>query len=216
MSQNVQVQQTVLAELRRDPRVVADHIGVTANDGVVTLTGRVRNFAEKRAAEAAALRVRGVRAVADEVEVRLAEGAKRTDEDIAAAAISRLAWDVLIPPDAVKVQVENGWLTLIGQVEWRFQKDAAEQEVRRLIGVVGVSNQIDIKPTVSAEAVSDDIVHALHRSWFFDPNTITVTIRDGRLRLGGTVHSPHERQVAAAAAWSERGVTDVDNQIEVV
>jgi osmotically-inducible protein OsmY len=216
MPQNIQLQQAVLAALRRDPSVDADHIGVTVNEGVATLTGHAGSFAAKRASEAAALRVRGVRAVADEVEVKLPFDFRRTDEDLADAAISRLAWNVLIPLDAVKVGVEKGWLTLSGRVEWRFQKDAAEEAVRPLIGVVGVSNEIEIKPKVSAEAVSDDIVHALHRSWFFDPKTITVAVEDGRVRLGGTVRSPHERQVAAATAWAEPGVVDVANLIEVV
>jgi osmotically-inducible protein OsmY len=216
MSHDSQLQKAVLAELRWEPSVPAAHIGVAANAGVVTLAGHVESVAEKYAAEAAACRVKGVKAVVQEIEVRLPAGGTPTDEEIAAAAINRLAWDVSVPKDSIKVEVEDGWLTLTGEVDWHYQKDAAEQDVRRLFGTVGVSNQIVIKSKVDVSNISDDIMHALHRSWFFDPKTITVTADDGKVRLSGTVQSLHELQVAAATAWSAPGVIDVENDIAVV
>ncbi len=210
------LQKAVLAELNREPSVVAAHIGVTANAGIVTLTGHVENMAQKHAAETAAGRVRGVKAVADELDVRLPSDAKRTDEDIAAAAIDRLASNASVPHDAIKVAVESGRITLAGQVDWFFQKDAAEQDIRRLSGVVELNNEIAIKPRVTASSISDDIMHALHRSWFFDPSTIAVSVENGKVLLTGTVHSPHDRQVAATTAWAEPGVVEVQNDIAIV
>lgn len=215
MSQDNALQEAVLAELRWDPSVTAAHIGVAANAGVVTLTGHVESYAEKQAAEMAARQVRGVKAVAEEIEVKLPFGTERSDDEIAAAAVDRLAWDVAIPCDAVKIKVEKGWVTLTGEVDWYFQKEAAEQDVRRLFGVVGVSNQISIKPRVNLSNISDDIMHAMNRSWFFDPKTITVSAHGGKVRLTGTVNSLHDRQVAAATAWAAPGVTEVENDIVV-
>lgn len=216
MANDSHLQQAVLAELNWEPGVTASHIGVTANDGVVTLTGHVENLAEKHAAEAASRRVKGVKAVADEIEVRLLPETQRTDDEIAAAAVERLAWDVSIPADAVQVTVEQGWITLTGEVDWHYQRVAAEQDLHRLFGVVGVTNEIAIKSRVHASDISDEIMHALHRSWFFDPRTINVEIRDGTVRLTGTARSAHERQVAAATAWAAPGVTDVVNDIVIV
>jgi len=216
MPNDSHLQQAVLAELNWEPGVTAAHIGVAANDGIVTLTGHVENFAEKHAAEEAARRVKGVKAVAEEIEVRLLPETQRSDEEIAAAALDRLAWNVSLPPGAIKVTVEKGWITLTGEVGWHYQKAAAEQDIHRLFGVVGVTNHITIKSKAHASEISDDITHALHRSWFFDPKTINVAVADGRVRLTGTVHSPHERQVAAATAWSAPGVTAVENDIVIV
>jgi osmotically-inducible protein OsmY len=210
------LQKAVLAELHWDPSVTAAHIGVTAHSGVVTLTGHVQTYPEKHAAESAANRVKGVKATAEELEVRLPFETKRSDEDIAAGAIARMAWDVSIPKDAVKVRVEKGWVTLSGEVDWYFQKDAPEQAVRRLFGVLGVSNQITIKPQVNTANISDDIMHALHRSWLFDPQTIRVSAVGGHVKLTGTAHSPYDKQVAATTAWAAPGVTGVENDLAVI
>ncbi|MDR3511983.1 MAG: BON domain-containing protein [Caulobacteraceae bacterium] len=216
MSDDSALQKAVLAELNWEPSVAAGHIGVTAEDGVVCLTGHVESFAEKHAAEVAACRVRGVTAVANELEVRLPFDASRDDEAIAAAAADRLAWNASVPAGAVVATVDQGWVTLAGEVDWQYQREAAEQDMRQLIGVVGLTNDITIRSKVSASNVSDDIMHALHRSWFFDPQTITVSVEDGRVRLGGTVHSPHERQVAMATAWAEPGVIEVEDEIAIL
>ena len=216
MSQDSQLQQSVLAEFSWEPSVTAGHIGVTASAGVVTLSGHVDSYAKKYAAETAARRVKGVKAVAEEIEVRLPFDTERTDEDIAAAAIQCLSWNVSVPKDSVQVKVEKGWVTLTGQVDWWYQKEAAEHDIRPLHGVVGVSNQTTIKPRVNTASLGEDITHALHRSWFFDPNNVRVRADGGKIVLTGTVHSSYERQVAGRTAWSAPGVTSVENDIAVV
>src|SRR3954462_5229697 len=140
-----ELQLDVLNELKWEPSVDAAHIGVSVKDGVVTLSGHVSSYAEKYAAERAAKRVQGVRAVADELDVKLPEGSRRTDEDIAAAAVNALRWNILVPADKIKVTVSKGWVTLEGEVNWQFQRAAAERAVRDLPGVVGVSNYIVVK-----------------------------------------------------------------------
>ena len=216
MSLDRQLQESVLAELGWEPSLSAAHIGVTAQNGIVTLTGHVENFAEKRAAETAAGRVKGVLGVAEEIEVRLPQDRIRGDAEIAAAAIELLAWDVAVPRDTIKVKVEKGWITLTGEVDRHFQRDAAEQNVRRLFGVLGVSNDTTIKPAAGATSIGEDIKLALHRSWFFDPSTLSINEVGGRVRLAGTVRSPSERAQAVAAAWAAAGTTDVVNDIVVV
>jgi len=216
MTTDRDLQQAVLDALGWEPSIVAAHIGVTAQGGVVTLTGHVDSYVEKWEAEKAALRVKGVRAVAEELEVRLAIDSQRSDDDIAAAAIERLAWDTSIPANAIGVQVENGWVTLTGEVGWYYQKEAAASAVRPLRGVIAVSNQVTIRPQVNVTNLSDDIMHALHRSWFFDPNTISVSAEKGAIRLSGSVHSWPERQVAAEIAWGAPGATAVTNDLTVI
>lgn len=216
MSHDNDLKSAVLAELKWEPSVEASHIGVTAKDGVVTLMGHVASFAEKYAAETAAARVKGVKAIAEEVEVRLPFSIKHDDEAIAAAAVSRLAWNSSVPKDAVKVKVEKGWITLSGTVEWNYEKTSAGQDVRLLSGVVGVTNDIKIKPRVNAANISDDINHALHRSWFFDePQTVFVSADGGKVKLTGTVDSWFDRQTAADTAWAAPGATSVENDIRV-
>jgi osmotically-inducible protein OsmY len=214
MSNDRWLQQAVLAELSWEPSVSSAHIGVIANNGVVTLTGYVESFAEKHAAEAAASRVKGVKAVAQEIEVRFTPNMTRTDDQIAAAGLESLSWDVSVPKDKVKVKVEKGWVTLSGEVNSHFQKDAAERDIRRLFGVVGVSNQIVIKPHVRPSDVAERIKDALHRSWF-NPANISVTLVDGRVQLNGSVRSWHERQLAEAAAWAAPGVTHVEDNLAI-
>ncbi len=215
MSNDEQLQRDVVAELEWEPSVTAAHIGVVADGGIVTLTGHVASFAEKHAAEAAALRVKNVRAVADEIEVSPPMDARRSDDRIAREAIASLAANVSVPPNSIKVTVADGWITLTGEVGWHFQKAAAASDVRRLFGVVGLVDETTIKPTVDTSNLSDEITHALHRSWFFDPKTVFVTAEGGKVRLTGTVYSQHDRQLAAATAWAASGTTDVDNQIAV-
>lgn len=216
MSHDNQLQQAVIAELGWDSSLSADHIGVMANAGVVTLSGHVESFAEKHAAERAALRVKGVNAVAEEIEVRLPFERQRSDDEIAAAVIDRIAWDVSIPSGMVKVKVEQGFVTLSGQANSYHQKDAAGREVRPLFGVTGLSNEIMISPAVDVKSLSDEITHALNRSWFFDPKTITVNTQGGNVHLTGTVHTQHERQLAAATAWSAPGTITLRNDIAIL
>jgi len=209
-----ELQQAVLSELAWEPSVIAAHIGVTAIAGIVTLTGHVETFAEKHTAEAAALRVKGVEAVVDNVEVRLAFDAKRSYDDIAAAIVNRLAWDVSVPRDTVGVKVEDGWITLSGKVDWHFQREAAVQDVRRLLGVTGVTNQITLRAAINVVQVRGDLMHALDRSWS-DARDITVTANGGTVRLTGTVRTPHDRDLAVAIAWSAPGASAVENDLTI-
>ena len=158
MFNNKELKLAVLEELSWEPSVDSAHIGVGANAGVVVLTGRVGSFIEKYSAERGALRVKGVKAVAEEIEAQLPPGIKYCDEEIAAAALDRISWDVSIPHDAVKVKVEKGWVTLTGRVYWRYLRDFAVQDVRGLRGVVGVTDQITIKPQVNAFNLSHEIM----------------------------------------------------------
>ncbi len=210
-----QLKTDVLAELAWEPSVSADHIGVTAKDGVVTLTGHVDTYWQKHAAELAAGRVQGVKALAEEIEIRLPLHAKRADDEIAAAALSRLSWDSTVPKDAVKVKVDKGFVTLTGQVDWRFQRDSAATTIRSLAGVTGVANEISVKLRPNTATISDDIQHALHRSWYFDDDNVKVSADGGKVHLTGTVDSWLDRQTAAATAWSAPGTTSVENDIRV-
>jgi osmotically-inducible protein OsmY len=216
MSHDSHLQRAVLAELNWEPSVAAAHIGVAADEGVITLTGHVESYAQKHAAETAARRVKGVLAVAENIEVQIPFERKRDDGRIAVAILDRLAWDVSIPRDAVSVTVEKGWVTLTGEVGWHYQKDAAEQDVRRLYGVRGLSNQITLKPIVNSASISGDISCALHRTWLPDPEAVLVTAVGGKVRLTGNVHSWHARQVAAETAWGAPGTIDVENLLAVI
>lgn len=211
-----ELQKAVIDELSWEPSVTSAHIGVTANDGVVTLTGHVESFVERHAAEMAAHKVKGVKAVSQKIEVRLPFDTKRGDEEIAAAIIERLAWDVAVPRDAVLVNVENGWVTLTGTVDWHYQKESAEQDVRRLIGVTGVSNQIEIKPKSGTDNAVNDIMQALNRTRVLDPRSISVSIQDGKVHLTGSVDSWHARQVASETAWAEPSTTSVENDLSIL
>jgi osmotically-inducible protein OsmY len=216
MSQDDQLQKAVLAELNWEPSITAAHIGVIADNGTVTLSGHVESYGQKHAAEMATGRVKGVKAVAEEIEVRLPFQIKRDDADIATAAVNRLAWDTGTPRDAVKIKVEKGWLSLTGEVNWHFQKEAAEREVRHLLGVVGVTNNITVKAHVNTAHLQDDIQHALHRSIFFQPEKVRVTAHEGRIKLTGTVTSWMDRRTAGMTAWAAPGATNVENDLVVV
>ena len=221
MSQDRQLRESVMIELGWEPSIDAANIDVTARAGVVTLTGHVQSYAQKVAAERATARVKGVKAVVvEQIEVKLSPELQRADNRIAEAAIDRLAWDASVPPDAIEITVEKGWVTLNGEVDWHFKKEAAEQAIRTLIGVVGISNLIEIKPTMNADDLSQGIMRALLRSSllrssFYDPNTITVSAQDGKVKLTGYVTTWNARELAGAAAWSAPGATFVENDIAV-
>jgi osmotically-inducible protein OsmY len=210
------LQQAVLDELNWQPNVNAANIGVTAKDGVVTLTGHVGSYAEKWAAERAAGRVFGVKAVAEELEVRYPFEKKEDDADIAQRALQVLSWDIQVPKDKVKVKVEKGVVTLSGNLDWYYQRSAAEADVRKLHGVIGLKNDIVIKPPgVQASNVRDKIMAALKRRAQIEADNVTVTTDGSKVTLGGKVDTWYERRLAETTAWSAPGVTRVENRLTV-
>ncbi len=209
-----EIQQYVMEQLRYDPRVEPAEIGVTVKDGVVTLTGSVESFTEKWAAEEVALRVAGVKAVANEIKVTLAPGSERTDEEIARAAkqILESSHDI---PDTVNVSVENGWITLHGEVEWQYQRQAAEQKLRDIAGVLGVTNLIAVTPKEKPEDLKRRIESALKRAAEIEAKNIQVDVQDGRVVLRGHVHSLYEKQEAKWEAWLAPGVREVVDELTI-
>ena len=208
-----QIQRDVLAELKWDARVMPNEIGVAVKDGIVTLTGWVDSYSKKWAAEEAAHRVHGVKAVADDIEVRLSGADERTDADIAAAAVRAIEWDAFVPIDKIDVTVSKGWVTLKGEVEWQYQKQDAERVARRLTGVKGVTNLIVVKPRVTPSDLKQKIEQALVRSAETDAQRITVEVQGSKVILKGTVRSWAEREEAERTAWLAPGVTAVENRI---
>jgi osmotically-inducible protein OsmY len=213
MKTDAELQHDVMNELKWEPTIKAAEIGVGVTDGVVTLSGYVDSFYKKWAAERAAARVFGVKAVAEELKVRLPDSLKRSDEDIARAVANVLEWNVLMPHDRVKVQVQDGVVTLSGEVDWGYQKFAAEEVVRYLMGVVSFSNRITVKPTVKPQDVKDKIVSSLQRNALLDSRRITVESRGGWVILRGSVRSWAERAEAQWAAFAAPGVFEVENNI---
>lgn len=205
----------VMDELDFEPSIDSAAIGVAAKNGVVTLSGHVPNYAQKIAAERAARRVKGVKAVALEIEVRYPDQAKTADDEIAKRALDILRWDALVPPGAIQVVVDKGWVTLTGAVDWQYQKRAAEEDIRRLSGVVGVANSIVIKPAVQVADVKKKIEEALKRHAEVESERIKVTVQGGKVRLDGKVDNWDEREAAENAAWSAPGVTAVEDHLQV-
>ena len=215
MKTDSQVQQDVLAELKWEPSVNAAEIGVEVKEGVVTLAGHVDSYAAKWNAERAAQRVAGVKALAVEMDVKLTGLSKRTDSDIASSVQNALQWLTYVPKDAIQVMVEKGWITLTGTVDWQYQKEAAADGVRYLMGVTGVSDLIAIKPKMTFNAIKTDIEAAIKRRALADVANVSVSVTGADVTLSGTVHSWSERELATDAAWCTPGVRKVVDHMTV-
>ena len=209
------LKQHVQSALDWEPSLDASDIGVSVDESVVTLRGNVASYAEKIAAERVALRVYGVKAVANDLVVHLVSGFERTDTEIAQAAVAALKWNTVVPKDRVTVTVTNNWLTLNGTLDWQYQKDAAARAVRDLMGVKGVTNSITVQPRVKTTDVRDKIEAAFKRSAEIDARRINVTATDGKVILSGNVRSWAEREEAERAAWAAPGVKQVDDRLMI-
>lgn len=209
---DIQLKQDIEEELRWDPKVNAAQIGVSVDKGAVSLFGAVDTYAERRAAEAATKRVSGVRTVAQDLTVKILTEHKRSDSEIAGAAQTRFTWDVWIPK-TVTAKVEQGWVTLQGQVTWNYQREAAERTIRNIPGVVGVSNSISLKQA-SAAQVKENVQAALHRQAAADAKSIHVETSGGEVTLTGHASSWQSIEDAANAAWAAPGVTEVVDEVK--
>ena len=215
MKTDSQLQRDVMDELEWDPSVDHADIGVAVVEGVVTLNGYVKSYAEKLAAERAAKRVSGVSAIAEELKVRYASDAKTADHEIAKRILDIFRWNVNVPEKHLTVKVENGWVTLTGNVEWNYQSQEASKSAAKVTGVVGVSNAIGIANRASVTDVRKRIEDAFRRQADLDAASVTIQTQGSTVTLGGKVKAWHERQVAERAAWAAPGVTEVVDRIAI-
>ena len=212
---DIHLRQNILDELEFEPSIDAADIGVTADNGIVTLTGHVRTYAEKEAAERVVRRVKGVRGIAAEIEVRIFGPKETDDDDIARRAVRMLDWNVSVPKDSVQVRVLKGWVTLRGEVEWQYQKNAAYDAVRALGGVVGVSNLVELAPRLSAVDVKKRIEEAFQRDAEVEAEAIRIDVQGRKVTLSGKVKTWSERRAAERAAWSAPGISILEDHLTV-
>ncbi len=215
MKSNAELQRDVIAELTYEPAIDPGEIGVIAKNGIVTLTGTVRNYAEKLEAAEAAERVQGVRAVIDEMHVSLPCMQHRADEDLAQAVLNTLKWDTRVPDENIKFKVNHGWVTLTGSVDYKHQQALTEDTIRNLTGVRGITNLIEVKPRVVASDIKCRIEEALRRSAQISEQPMTVEVEGSKVILRGTVHSRAEHHEAHRIAWSAPGVSEVEDHLTV-
>lgn len=215
MKTDVQIQKDVMEELQWDPILNASEIGVMVKDGIVTLSGDINGYGKKLAAENAAKRVKDVRAVILELELKIDVDERRRDADIAAAALEALKWNSFVPEDKMTLRVENGWIILEGEVEWQFQRESASRAIENLLGVHGIKNHIKVRPKVTAIVVKDIIKKALERSADIEAARIEIVTEGGRVVLKGAVRSWNERADVERAVWNTPGVMEVKNELAV-
>jgi len=215
MKTDLEIQKDVMDELKWEPLLNASEIGVSVKDGVVTLSGKLDSFYKKVRAEKAAKRVQGVRAVAEDIEIKLEDSIKKTDAEIAQAVLDALKWHSAIQEDRLKVTVDNGIVTVEGDVDWKFQKDSVRIMIEKLNGVKGIINNISVKAKVVPKEIKSKINAAFHRSATLDSNKISVITEGNKVILNGNVRSLAEKKDAERAAWFAPGVEEVENNLEV-
>ena len=215
MKTNEQLQKDVQDAIKWEPLLNAAEIGVTAKDGVVTLTGVMNSYSKKIEAENAAKSVAGVKAVAETIEINFGSSYNKNDTEIANEVVNAFKWNWEVPSDKLKVKVENGYVTLEGEVEWNFQREAAKKAVANLTGVIGVENNIRIKSDTIDEIEKKDIECAFDRNWSMDDNEIHIKVSGNRVTLTGMVNSIYQRDEAERIAWNAPGVCSMDNQLVV-
>ncbi|MFZ3230207.1 MAG: BON domain-containing protein [Pseudobdellovibrio sp.] len=217
MKTDSQIQADVIQELKWDPSVTHEHIGVSVADGIVTLSGTIPSFIEKSAAEKAVERVSGVEAIVEKIEVRLPGVHIRDDQEIAKTITNQFKWNIQIPDDSIKAKVEEGFVTLTGEVDWEYERAAAENCVKGLTGVIDIANEIKLKEkSIDPQVVKHRIEEALKRKAEREAKRISVVVHGSRVILSGNVHSFNDMQDAKGAAWSAPGVTSVENNINIV
>jgi osmotically-inducible protein OsmY len=213
---DIDIRQSVLDALEFEPSIDAASIGGAVDNGIVTLTGHVPTYREKLRAEELAMAVRGVKGIAQEIEVRPVGAHPAADDEIAQRILDVLRWSTGLPADAVKVKVQSGWVTLSGRVEWNYQRESAARAIRDLAGVKGVTNAILIAPKASPADIRDRIVQALKRQAELDMKNIRIEVSEGAVTLEGKVHSLTERRVAEQAVWAVPGIREVRDRLSVV
>lgn len=215
MKSDSALRQDILDELDFEPAIDPNDIGVTVEDGIVALSGHVPSYGQKMAVERAVSRIKGVRGLAEEIEVRIPGSVGVSDDEIAKHAVDTLKWSTLVPPDRVQVKVQNGWVTLSGTLDWHYQKSGAAEVLRHLRGVTGISNRIDLRSRVSSVDVKTRIESALDRNARLEASGIRVGVSGSKVILEGNVKSWSERRLAERAAWATPGVTVVDDRLTV-
>lgn len=216
MKSNEELQKDVQNAIKWEPLLNAAEIGVIAKDGVVTLTGTVNSYAKKSEAEMATKNVAGVKAVVEKIEIKFGnEWDKKDDSEIATEVLNAMKWNWEIPNDKLKVRVEKGWVTLEGDLRWNFQKDAAKNAIKNLLGVTGVSNNITIKAESDDKIEKTKVEEALRRNWSVNTQNINVSVSGTKVTLTGSVNSWYQKDEAGRIAWNTPGVWTVDNELEV-